>query len=204
MIRSPRIRSSRRKRKRLIFLLHVAVNQATVSIAVRNIAIIIKATNGTGMIDDPTIVIKTIGIAIAFKVMTRTQKAPSPTTRRMIASAITPRKGATRPCIMTSPPSQAPAIHPEKEVDLVQDLLCALDLALALSQAARATTIIMSTKMTVGRIRPSSMGTSTPQRVMMVDVFITRTKRYCVCHLLCSKSKEEAHPEIGNCASREN
>jgi hypothetical protein len=66
------------------------------------------------MINNPTIVIKTIGIAIALKVTTRTQKAPSPTTRRMIASAITPRKGATRPCIMTSPPGQAPAIHPEK------------------------------------------------------------------------------------------
>jgi hypothetical protein len=37
----------------------------------------------------------------------------------MIASAITPRKGAMRSCIMTSPPTQALAIHPEKEVDLV-------------------------------------------------------------------------------------
>jgi hypothetical protein len=51
---------------------------------------------------------------------------------------------------MTSPLSQALAICPEKEVDLVQDLLCALDLGCALAQAARATTIIMSTKMTVG------------------------------------------------------
>jgi hypothetical protein len=102
------------------------------------------------MIDNPAIVIKTMGVVIALKVTTRTQKAPSPTTRRMIASAITPRKGATRPCIMTNPPSQVPAIHPEKEVNLVQDLLCALDLGLALAQAARATTIIMSTKMTIG------------------------------------------------------
>jgi hypothetical protein len=51
---------------------------------------------------------------------------------------------------MTSPPSQAPAIHPKKEVILVQDLLCALDLGLALAQAARAMTIIMSAKMTIG------------------------------------------------------
>ncbi len=57
---------------------------------------------------------------------------------------------------MTSPPSRAPAIHPEKEVNLVQDLLCPLDLGLALAQAARAMTIIMSTKMTIGQIRPSS------------------------------------------------
>jgi hypothetical protein len=102
------------------------------------------------MIDNPTIVIKMIGITIALEVTTRTQKAPSPTTRRMIASAITPRKGAMRPCMMTSPPCQAPAICPEKEVDLVQDLLHALTLGPALARAARATTIIMSTKMTVG------------------------------------------------------
>ncbi len=38
---------------------------------------------------------------------------------------------------MTSPLCQAPAAHPEKEVDL--DLLCALDLVLALAQAAEAT-----------------------------------------------------------------
>jgi hypothetical protein len=51
---------------------------------------------------------------------------------------------------MTSPPSQAPAIYPKKEVDLVQDLLRALNLGLALAQAARAVTIIMSTKMAIG------------------------------------------------------
>jgi hypothetical protein len=81
------------------------VNQATIIIAVGNIVTIIEATNATAMINNPTVVIETIGIAIALKVTTRTQKAPSPTTRRMIASAITPRKGATRPWIMTSPPS---------------------------------------------------------------------------------------------------
>jgi hypothetical protein len=102
------------------------------------------------MIDNPNIIIKTIGITIALKETTRTQKAPSPMTRRMIASATTPRKGATRPCIMTSPPSRASAIHLEKEVNLLQDLLRTLNLCLALAQAARATTIIMSTKMTLG------------------------------------------------------
>ncbi len=59
---------------------------------------------------------------------------------------------------MTSPLSQAPAIHPVEEVDLVQNLLHALNLGLALAQAARAMTIIMLTKMTVGQICPSSMG----------------------------------------------
>jgi hypothetical protein len=48
---------------------------------------------------------------------------------------------------MTSPLRQALAICLEEGVDLVQDLLCALVLGLALAQAAGATTIIMSTKM---------------------------------------------------------
>jgi hypothetical protein len=145
------------------------------------------------MIDDRTILIKMISVAIALEVTTRTQKAPSPMTRRMIASAITPRKGATRPCTMTSPPSQALAIHPEKEVDLVQDLLCALDLGLALAQAARATTIIMLIKITVGQIRPSSAGTRTPQRVMMVDAFIARTKAIlCLPLSLLQKQRRSA------------
>jgi hypothetical protein len=77
---------------------------------------------------------------------------------------------------MTSPPSRVPAIHPEKEVNLIQDLLCALNLGLALAQAAKATTIIMLTKTTECRICPSSMGTGTPQRVTMADAFIARTK----------------------------
>jgi hypothetical protein len=126
------------------------VNQATVSIAVVTTATIIEATNAITTITNLTIIIETINATIALKVTTRTRKAPGPTTRRMIASAITPRKRATRPCIMTSPLSQVPAIHPEKEVDLVQDLLCTLNLGLARAQAARAMTIIMSTNMTVG------------------------------------------------------
>jgi hypothetical protein len=123
-----------------MFLLHVAVNQAAISIAVGNIATIIKATGAIGTIAKLTIVIETINAMIALNVTTRTQKAPSPTTRRMIASMITPRKRATRPYIMTSPLSRVPAICPEKEVNLVQDLLCALNLDLALAQAVGATT----------------------------------------------------------------
>jgi hypothetical protein len=107
-------------------------------------------TDAIAKITDLTIVIKMIDAMITLDVMIKTRKAPSPMTRRMLASMITPKKRATRPCIMTSSLSQAPAICPEKEVDLVQDLLCTLNLSLALAQAARATTIIMLTKMTVG------------------------------------------------------
>ncbi len=149
--------------------------------------------NATVMIDNPTIVIKTIDTTIALEVTTRTQKAPGPTTRRMIASAITPRKRATRPCIMTSPLSQVLAICSEKEVVLVQDLLCALNLGLALAQAAGATTTIMLTKMTVGQIRPLSVGTCTPQRVMMGDAFIAQTKAIlCLSPSLLQKQRRSA------------
>jgi hypothetical protein len=79
------------------------MNQTTDSIAVVNIATTIEATKVIAMIANPTIIIKTIDTTIALDAMTRTQRAPSPTTRRMIASAITPRKRAARPCITTSP-----------------------------------------------------------------------------------------------------
>jgi hypothetical protein len=52
---------------------------------------------------DLTIVIKTIDAMIVDDGTTRTQGPTSPTTRRMIASAITSKKRATRPCTMTSP-----------------------------------------------------------------------------------------------------
>ena len=61
----------------------------------------------------------------------------------MIASAITPRKIAMRPCIITSPLSQALAICPERRVNLVQDLLHALNPVLALAQAVGSTNTIM-------------------------------------------------------------
>jgi hypothetical protein len=48
---------------------------------------------------------------------------------------------------MISPLSQALAIRPERGVDLVQDLLHALNPFLALAQAVRATNTITSTKM---------------------------------------------------------
>jgi hypothetical protein len=73
---------------------------------------------------------------------------------------------------MTSPLCQAWAIFPEEGVVLVQDLLCALVIVLALAQAARATSITMWLKMTAGQIRPSSAGTCTPQRVTTMDISI--------------------------------
>jgi hypothetical protein len=90
---------------------------------------VIEATNATAMIADQIIVIKTIDAMIVVDAKTRTQGTASPATRRMITSVITSRKRVTRPCTMTSPLCQAPAVHPEKGVDL--NLPCALDLVLA-------------------------------------------------------------------------
>jgi hypothetical protein len=83
------------------------------------------------MIADLIIIIKTINTMIVVNVMTRTQGTASPTTRRMIASAITSRKRVMRPCTMISTLCQALAVCLEKGVDL--DLLCTLDLVLALA-----------------------------------------------------------------------
>jgi hypothetical protein len=47
------------------------VNQATVNIALINIATIIEGTDATVMIDDPTIVIKMICAAIVLDATTR-------------------------------------------------------------------------------------------------------------------------------------
>ncbi len=110
---------------------------------------------------------------------------------------------------MTSP--QAPAIHLKEGVNLVPDHLCALVLVLglALAQAAGATATIMLIKMTASLVQhPSkgihpSTGTRIPPRVMRADAFIVWAKAILCLPLLCSKSKEEAHPEVGNCTSRE-
>jgi hypothetical protein len=128
------------------------------------------------MITNLTIVIETTDATIALDMTTRTQKAPGPMTRRMIASTITPRKRATRPCIMTSPLSQALAICPEKDVNLVQDLLHALNLGLTLAQAVGATTIIMSIKMIASQAQSLSASIRTSPRVTTADAFIALTK----------------------------
>ncbi len=96
---------------------------------------------------------------------TRTRGTASPTTRRMIASAITSRKRVMRPCTMTSPLHWAPAICPEKGVDL--DLLCALALVLALAQAAGATKIIMSNNMIASQAQRPNADVRTLRTTMM-------------------------------------
>jgi hypothetical protein len=101
----------------------------------------------------------------------------------MIAGAITSKKRAMRPCIITSPLFRAQAICPEEGVNLVPDLLCALILVLglALAQAAGATTTIMLTKTIASQVQPPSMGIHpstgihTP-RTMMMDITIAQTK----------------------------
>ena len=56
-----------------MFLLHVAVSQATASIAVATTTTVIKATNATAMIADQIIVIETINAMIVVDATTRTQ-----------------------------------------------------------------------------------------------------------------------------------
>jgi hypothetical protein len=63
--------SSQRKGKRLSFLSHLAMNQATVNIAVVTIMTIIETTDAIAMINDPTIIIKTISATIALDATTR-------------------------------------------------------------------------------------------------------------------------------------
>jgi hypothetical protein len=165
----PRIKSSQRKRKWLIFLPCIAV--------ITNIAITIKVTDVIVTIADMTIIIKTINAMIVVDATTRTQRATSPTTRRIIASTITPRNKATKLCIMTSPLCQVPAICPEEGFDLVQDLLPTLVLVLGLTLAhvAGAMTTIMLTKMIASQAQPPSVSICTP-RMTMMDITITRTK----------------------------
>jgi hypothetical protein len=83
--------------------------------------------------DDLTVIIKMINAMINLVATTRTTRATSSMRRRMIASVITSRKRAMRPCTMTSPLHQARTLCPEKGVTLVQDLLLALVPALALA-----------------------------------------------------------------------
>ncbi len=58
-----------------MFLPCVAVNQATVSITVVNIATTIKATDTTATIANPTILIEMINATFALNGTTRTQRA---------------------------------------------------------------------------------------------------------------------------------
>jgi hypothetical protein len=157
-----------------MFLPHVAVNQATSSTIATNITITIETTDVIATIANLTIVTKTINAMIVVNAMTSTQGTTSPTTQRMIASAITSRKRATRPCTNTSPLCQAPAICPEEGVNLVPDLLCAFTLILALAQAAGATKTIMSNNMIASQAHPPNAGVCIP-RTIMTDITIART-----------------------------
>jgi hypothetical protein len=123
------------------------MNRATSTTVTTNIATTIKATNMIAMIANLIIVMKTFNAMIVVDATTRIQGTTSPTTRRMIASMITSRKRAMRPCTMTSPLCRAPAICLEEGVNLVPDLLCTLALVLTLAQAAGATKTIMSNNM---------------------------------------------------------
>ncbi len=76
---------------------------------------------------------------------------------------------------MTSPLCQAPATHPEEGVNLVPDLLHALDLILALAQAAGATKTIMLNNMIASQAQPPIAGVRIP-RTMMMDNSIARTR----------------------------
>jgi hypothetical protein len=116
------------------------VNWASSSIVATSITTTIEATNVTTTIANLSIFIKTINATTVLIMKIRSQRAASPMKRNMIASVIISRKRATRPCAMTSPLSQVRTIFPEKGVALVQDLLPALVLGLALAQAAGATT----------------------------------------------------------------
>jgi hypothetical protein len=151
------------------------VNQATSSTVTTNIATTIEVTNAITMIADLIIVIKMIDAMIVVDAMTRKQGTTSNTIRRMIASAITSRKRATRPCTMTSPLRRVLAIHPEEGVNLVPDLLCALALVLALAQAAGATKTIMSNNMITSRAQPPNTGVRIPRKMMM-DITIAPTR----------------------------
>jgi hypothetical protein len=142
------------------------------------------------MIDDPTIVIKTIDATVALNTMTRTRGATSPMTKRMTPGTITSRKIATGPCIMTSPLCQVPEICPEKGVNLVPDLLHVCILGLALAQAAGATTTIMSTMTIASQVQPSSMGICIPRTTMM-DIPIASTKKTIFATFSAPKAKKK-------------
>jgi hypothetical protein len=149
------------------------MSRATASIAVTTTVTIIEVTDATAMIADQTILIKTINAMIVVDATTRTQGTASPATRRIITSVITSRKRVTRPCTMTSPLHRALAVRPEKGVDL--DLPRALDLVLALTQAAEATKTIMLNNMIRSQAQRPNTGIRT-LRMMTTDITIARIR----------------------------
>ncbi len=174
--RSPRTRSSQKRRRWLIFLSCAAMKWATSSIFATNIMTFIKGTNAIVTTDNPTIVIKMIDATIVLVAMTRSLRTASPTRRRMIASVISPRKRVTRPCTTTSPLCWAQTPYPKKGVALAQDFFRALGLGLAHAWAAGATKTIMWLMVIASQEHSLSMGIYTPPRVMTADVSIALTR----------------------------
>jgi hypothetical protein len=80
--RLPMIKRNQKKRKQLIFLLSVVVNQATSSIVATSIMTTIEAADAIAMIADLTIFTKTINAMIILIATIRTQRAASSTKRR--------------------------------------------------------------------------------------------------------------------------
>ncbi len=115
--RLPRIRSSRRKGKWLIFLQRIAMNQATISFVTISIVTITKATGTIATIANLTIVIETINATTVLAVTTKTQRTASPTKRRWLQVQSFQEK-ETRPCTMTSHLCQVQEICPKKGVIL--------------------------------------------------------------------------------------
>ncbi len=84
--RTPRTRSSQKRRRRLIFPSHAAVNLATWCIIATSTVTIIKATDAATTTDEPIIIIETIYPTIILVASIRTTRAVSPMRRRMTAS----------------------------------------------------------------------------------------------------------------------
>jgi hypothetical protein len=77
--RLPRLKSSQKERKWLIFPPHVAMNQATSSIVATSIVITIEVTDAIPMTNNPTIDIETINTTIILVTTIRTLREASPT-----------------------------------------------------------------------------------------------------------------------------
>jgi hypothetical protein len=164
------------KEKKMAHLLVTCSHESSYRQHCCNKPIIINTTNAVGMTDNPTIIIEMINATINLVAMTRTIRATSPMRRRMIASAITPRKRVTRPCTMTSSLCQVRTPRSEKGFALTQNILLTLVPVLALAQAAGPTTTIMWLAMIASQAHSPSVGTRTPPRAMTMDVSIALTR----------------------------
>jgi hypothetical protein len=177
--RLPRTRSSQRRRKWLNFLSHVAMNQATGSIIVINIATTIKVTNVTATITNPTVIIKTINQRHNhFQHEDKDSKTKSTKSYdKKDDCKCNHSKKKSNKAMHNDLSSLLSTGNLFKEgVVLFQDLICALVISHALVQVEGARTTTMWPKMTAGQVRPSSMGACNPLRVMTADTSIGLTR----------------------------